>query len=84
MKKFKRLTAMALSVLMVLGLLAGCGSEAASSAPAPAEEPAASAAEPAAEPAQESSGSFRTRNGGKRRGVSGRQHLYGKALRGHV
>ena len=51
MKKFKRLTAMALSVLMVLGLLAGCGSEAASSAPAPAEEPAASAAEPAAEPA---------------------------------
>lgn len=61
MKTFKRLTAMALSILMVLGLMAGCGDEAASSAatsaPAEASEPAeTSEPAPAADPAPAASG----------------------------
>lgn len=50
MKTIKRLTAMALSMLMLLGLMAGCGDEAASSA-ASSTPAAASEAAPAAEPA---------------------------------
>lgn len=49
MSKFKKLTAMALSAVMALSLLAGCGDSAASSA-APAE-PAAATEAPAAETA---------------------------------
>lgn len=52
MSKFKKLTAMVLSVLMVLGLMAGCGSEAASSA-APAAEASAAEAPAAEAPAAE-------------------------------
>ena len=55
MSKLKKLTAMVLSVLMVLGLMAGCGSEAASSA-APAAEASAAEAPAAEAPAAEASG----------------------------
>ena len=50
MSKFKKLTAMALSAVMALSLLAGCGDSAASSA-APAESAAATEATAAAEAA---------------------------------
>ena len=50
MRKLKKLTAMALSTVMVFGLLAGCGDSAASSAPAEtAAETTAAATAPAAE-----------------------------------
>ena len=51
MSKLKKLTAMALSVVMVLGLLAGCGDETASSAASTSEAPAAESTAPAAESA---------------------------------
>lgn len=51
MSKLKKLTAMALSVVMVLGLLAGCGDETASSAASTSEAPAAESTTPAAESA---------------------------------
>lgn len=50
MKNLKRLTAMALSLMMVLGLMAGCGDEAASSA---TSAPAASGTQEAAPAASE-------------------------------
>ena len=56
MSKFKKLTAMALSAVMALSLLAGCGDSAASSA-APAESAAATEAPAAETAAAEAAGS---------------------------
>ena len=56
MSKFKKLTAMALSAVMALSLLAGCGDSAASSA-APAESAAATKAPAAETAAAEAAGS---------------------------
>lgn len=56
MSKFKKLTAMALSAVMALSLLAGCGDSAASSA-APAESAAATEAPTAETAAAEAAGS---------------------------
>lgn len=61
----KKLLAMLLAVVMVLGLMAGCGSDAASSAAAGSSAPEAATSEAASTPAEETVAADFTWNGQK-------------------